>query len=370
MARARRLPRGITRTSTGYLAQVMVRKHRRSARFPVATPIDEITDWIARTRLELRRRVPGGEATPHTFGADVATYLSRWHAARVHPVTRAQRERYLALWASVFGHRSRHSLKTSEIAAQLAEWRDHGMPDDGHRLTKAGKPKRARPTRLAPATVAKLRQAIYQVFALLDRGAGVINPVEAVELPPPRPLEPRGVPMATIDAVFAAMPASSTRDHLALVAYAGLRPSEIARIQPGTDVTRTGRQTVLLVRTAKGGTPSAQPLLPEAAEALERLQASGRLARYDSAVGGLALRRACTAAGVAPLRVYDLRHSFGTAVLQATDQRTAQAALRHASIQTTHRYTLSAVPERVAVALRLIGGRDTAAGKTPGRRRA
>lgn len=172
------------------------------------------------------------------------------------------------------------------------------------------------------------------------------------------------MPMATIDAVFAAMPASSTRDHLALVAYAGLRPSEIARIQPGADVTRTGRQTVLLVRTAKGGTPSAQPLLPEAAEALERLQASGRLARYDSAVGGLALRRACMAAGVAPLRVYDLRHSFGTAVLQATDQRTAQAALRHASIQTTHRYTLSAVPERVAVALRLIGGRDTAAGKT------
>lgn len=361
MTSRRRLPRGITKTPSGYLAQVMVRRHRRSARFSVTAPLDEITDWIARTRLTLRARLPGGDAQRHTFGADVNDYLSRWHGQDVHPVTLAQRERYLRLWASVFGHRSRHSLKTSEIAAQLAAWRDAGLPAVAA-VTKKGHPKRTAPTHLAPATVAKLRQAIFQVFALLDRGAGVVNPVAAVELPPPRPLLPRGVPMATIDAVFAVMPASSTRDHLALVAYAGLRPSEILRIRP-EDVTHEGRQAVLLVRTAKGGAPSAQPLLPEAAEALARLQASGRVARYDSAVGGLALRRACTAAGVAPLRVYDLRHSFGTAVLQVTDQRTAQAALRHASIQTTHRYTLAAVPEQVRVALRLIGGRDTAAKK-------
>jgi len=356
---ARRLPTGITRASnrTGYLVQVCVRGHRRSARFQVGTPLEDMRDWQDRERRELRRAVPGASLQAGTFGADVQTYLHRWHADAVHPETRKQRVWYLTLWAARFDGRRRHSIRTDEIADQLAYWRDHGLPlkpmPDGHRR------RRTPPTHLAPATVAKVRQAIYQLYRVLDRGTGRANPVSEVELPPARPLEVRGVSMALVDAVFAHLPTGASRDRLALMAYAGLRPCEVMRITPHDFC--DGVSPTLLVRTAKGGHASTLPLLPEAATAVRQLLASHALGVFTSAPIGRILHSACarvtTAQRLSPplhLRPYDLRHSFGSAVLGAADQRTAQAALRHASITTTHRYTLQAVPARVQTALKVI----------------
>jgi integrase/recombinase XerC len=52
------------------------------------------------------------------------------------------------------------------------------------------------------------------------------------------------------------------------------------------------------------------------------------------------------------LRPYDLRHCFGTAVYTASaDLRATQQLLGHASLSTTDRYTLAAVPERLKVAV-------------------
>lgn len=352
----RRLPRGITKTPTGYLAAVMVRGVRRSSRFAPGTPLDDMRAWLERTRRALRGNRPSAHRR-HTLAADIDAYLTIWHGLQVHDETRKQRTRYLRLWASVFGHRNRHALTTQDISTQLAHWRDHGLPPDEARPNK-GRTKRHQLARLAPATTKKLRDALYQVYRVLDRGLGLANPVADVVLPPVPPPLPRGVPMATIDAIFKVMPASMTRDHLALVAYAGLRPSEIARILPGDVGAAEDGTTLLHVRTAKGGPPTTLPLLPEASEALARLIAAKTLTRYHSHNGMEALQRACARAGVPRLRVYDLRHSFGTAILEAADQRTAQAALRHASIQTTHRYTLAAVSPKVRAALTRIGGRD------------
>ena len=122
------------------------------------------------------------------------------------------------------------------------------------------------------------------------------------------------------------------------------------------------------MRTAKGGPAGTLPLLPEAAEAVRALIAGEHLGHFGTAPIGRVLHRACANVTAAlelrpplHLRPYDLRHSFGTAVTLAADERTAQASLRHASITTTKRYTLRAVPERVRTALRAIDGRKPAA---------
>lgn len=370
MARARRLPRGITRSTDrpGFLVQVTLRKHRRSARFTLGTTLEEMRDWQDEQRRELRRLVPANDRRKiGTFTSDVETYLARWHSDTVHKETKAQREWYLRLWAAHFGERRRHSITTREIAEQLAYWRDHGLPQ--RPITPSGRRRREPPTTLAPATVAKVRQAIFQLYRLLDRGTGRANPVADVELPPLAPLEPRGVPMTMVDAIFQVMPAGKSRDRLQLMAYAGLRPIEIARLV-ASDFT-DGDPALLHVRTAKGGPGATLPLLPEAREAVVRLIAANALGPFGSAPVGRVLHTACAAVTKARdlhpalrLRPYDLRHSFGSAVLAAADQRTAQAALRHASIQTTHRYTLQAVPERVRTALRAIDGRKPAPPKT------
>ena len=209
-------------------------------------------------------------------------------------------------------------------------------------------------------------QAIYQLYRLLDRGTGRANPVADVELPPLPAPEPRGVSLAILDAIFATLQDSPSRDRLRLLAYAGLRPCEVARIQ--ADDFTDGAEPTLLVRTAKGGPAGTLPLLPEAAEAVRALIAGEHLGHFGTAPIGRVLHRACAKVTAAlelrpplHLRPYDLRHSFGTAVTLAADERTAQASLRHASITTTKRYTLRAVPERVRTALRAIDGRKPAA---------
>lgn len=158
MTRRRRLPRGISQASdrSGFLVQVMLRKHRRTTRFPPGTSIADMQDWQDEQRRELRRLVPSHDRRRvGTFTADVETYLERWPGAEKHPDTRSQREWYLRLWAAHFGERRRHSIKTHEIAEQLAYWRDHGLPQ---KAAKPGAPRRRQPPEtLAPATVVKVR---------------------------------------------------------------------------------------------------------------------------------------------------------------------------------------------------------------------
>jgi integrase len=305
--------------------------------------------WAEQQRDELRRlkRLSPG-ARRGTIERDVEDYLQRWTAR--HPSTLAHRKRHLKAWAEAFRGRHRVTLTPGEIEQQLAHWREHGLD-----------PKKSK--RLAPATITKIRQALYQLYAVLDRGKLLPNPVAQVPPPPAPEVEPRGVPLELLDLVFGEMQPSLTRSRLRLCAYAGLMPIEVLRIQWGDY--DPAAQT-LLVPQAKTRARTRLPLLPEAIEALRDLHARGALTTDPASVKvsntapwNVTLRRAVkrvnTAVKLDPplaLRVYDLRHSYGTAVyLAAGDQRAAQAALRHAHISTTDRYTLAAVAPQMRLAL-------------------
>jgi integrase len=92
--------------------------------------------------------------------------------------------------------------------------------------------------------------------------------------------------------------------------------------------------------------------MPEAVAAFRLLH------RYDGwgpfSRGSLrkALHLACVTAKVPLIRPYDLRHSFGTAVYEATgDIASAQALLDHSDVKQTRRYTMKAVAGRMRKAL-------------------
>ena len=124
------------------------------------------------------------------------------------------------------------------------------------------------------ATQRKYRNALSALYNRLN-GRNGYNPTREVLLPrEPQPL-PRGVPYARIEQILSAMRPSATRARLATMAYFGIRPSEIARMQPqdlGADA--------VVVRTGKGGhfrvVPVAGAGAMEAIAELKRLKAFGK----------------------------------------------------------------------------------------------
>jgi len=329
------MPRGWERRGATIRAYVTVDGRRYWRTFPATARDEDIQLWRAQTRRRQKWLARAGVPLVGTLEEDVTLYLSTFTGR--HPETQSQRQRHLEDWARAFRGRTRESLQPAEIEAQLASWREE--------------------RHYTPATLAKVRQSLYQLYAVLDRGTGV-NPVDAVPTPAAAPLQPRGVPMAVVAQLLARIKASKTKARLTLIAYAGLRPSEIRRIQA-----EDWDETSLLVRTGKGGEVARVPLLRPARAALEYLGRKGALGGFTNAPLGKAMREACAALTAAkklkaPLHVrpYDLRHSLGSAVYQHTgDQRAAQAALRHKSIVTTHRYTLAAVDPRLTAAFDAIG---------------
>ena len=88
------------------------------------------------------------------------------------------------------------------------------------------------------------------------------------------------------------------------------------------------------------------------ADGPQTLRPARLLGPFSTSSAWRSFQRACAKLGLAGLRPYDLRHSFGTAVYAATgDLRATQKLLGHASRATTDRYTLAAVPERLQLAV-------------------
>jgi integrase/recombinase XerD len=136
------------------------------------------------------------------------------------------------------------------------------------------------------------------------------------------------------------------------MAYLGIRPSEIARMQ-ASDL----GEAAVLVRTGKGGrvrvVPVAGPGATAAIAELRRLGAYGTKFSTSSVYKSWKLAQANAGSPPAggstvPVRPYDLRHSFGSAVYAASgDQYAVQQLLGHAQSRTTERYTLAAVSGRL-----------------------
>lgn len=341
---------GITKTRTGYLVRVHVRPFPMKAkRFPRETPHAVLIDWRDTTKRRLQKaRPPRGPVG--TFRADVARYLEQWGAGK-HPITVLQRTRYLGLWADVFDTEPRALVTTADIERQLQLWRQRGLPvgDHARRRKRGGKP-------LTEATIRKVRQAIYQLYAVLDRGTDQPNPVAAVPAGSDPEPDPRGLSQAVVRAILAHLPRSKTKARSYVVAYIGLRPPlEVARLAPGDWKGRT-----LFVRSGKGSSRETVPLTRRGAAALRYFARLGAWGPCTSAPWNRMLKAAARAAladektppaiaaalrtALPTLTAYSLRHSFGTWHYQAThDIQATKAAMRHKTLRMTERYTRAAV---------------------------
>jgi len=323
-------------------------------RFPKGTERVAMSTWRQEQRVLARQApitAPSEPVDTKGFAGDAARYLK---AVAAMP-SFSDRERDIARWVQLFGERQRATITSTDIASALAAW---------------AKTKGA-------ATVNHRRTALMHLWTVLD-GRSAANPVKAApKYREPDPA-PRGIPYALIRRILDKMPTTKAKARLSVIAWTGLPHAQVARITPG-DVDLERRVLRVPGRNKGRGTEArALPLTVEAVSALKVFAAVGAWGEFSRSSVRKSFALACTKVAaeeakkpartrvsVAGLRPYDLRHSFGTELYRATgDIRATQLLMGHSRVEMTHRYTLGAVDERLADAVRAFG---TATAVSPAR---
>jgi integrase len=328
-----RLAKGIFQDASGITARVEVVKQRDEERFPVGTPIAVMKAWQERRRPELRQRAKRRETAPGTFAADAERYLAavagmpsyRWRADDI------------ALWVAKFGHRRRDTIQQPEIAAVLHAWFTQPRSADDKRPYGA-------------STVNHRRTAILHLYTTLD-GPDAPNPVRGIKkFREPDP-QPKGYSYAVIHKILEAVGGAKTRARLAVMAYTGLPPAQLMRIEPEHMEWRSGKVWVQGRRKGRGTHGRLYPLTPEGVKAFRALEAADAWGRYSTSSARRDFQAACKAVGAPIGTPYDLRHSFATEVYRKGEERAAMEFLDHRDVRTTRRYTMGAVSAHIKAAL-------------------
>ena len=106
-----------------------------------------------------------------------------------------------------------------------------------------------------------------------------------------------------------------------------------------------------MVYIGKGGRTRTIPLSAPASEALADLEAVGAIGPFSTSTVRRAFIRAAARSRIHGVRLYDLRHSYGTALYRvAGDTRLVREVLGHSDTRMTERYTLGQVPEAMRLA--------------------
>ena len=295
---------GIRRRRGGWRVEVRVHRTLYTKQFPLETPVGEMRDW----RDDQVDRFSGGRPTSGSFGADIETYLGRVAAMPTYH----QRAAHLELWARELGHdRPRRTITPEEIDIVLQGWLEDR----------------------APGTVRKRRTALQSFFAKMNgKKSRETNPVKASENPPvPKP-EARGLDYFRIAAAIAAMPThrdtkpglparlSLSAIRARVLAYTGLPPGILKQVRP-TDLQFTAG-TVRVVPRHKGAGVEARTLslTSEGLAAFQDFHAAHAYGPFATESLNRAFKRGCKKAGLDPtaIHLYDLRHSFLTALYQVT----------------------------------------------------
>ncbi|CAN5877517.1 hypothetical protein BH24ACI5_BH24ACI5_04210 [soil metagenome] len=334
-----RIDTGIYRDQWGIGATVKVGTLQREKRYPHDASIKTIKAWQDETRVALRKIAPTAERG--TFAKDAERYL-RGVAAMP---TFKERETHIALWIGEFGTRARYSITTPDIDAVLSRWLNAG---------------------LAPSTVRNRRTVLLHLWNRLD-GIDAPNPVRRSLRPRLPEPQARAIPYDRIRKILDAMPelgqgiagqarddASKTKARVAVIAYTGLPHSLLKRLQPA-DVDLEGRTVAVPARHKGRGVASrVLPLTESGARALERFGELGCWGPFSNSSMMKSFRRACNAAGVGRVRVYDLRHSFATELYRQTgdSKATAELLMHSPTSRMMDRYTVAGVAPRLLVAVK------------------
>lgn len=308
----KRLDRGIWKTKYGYRVCVRVGRVLTRKRFPPTYTLDSLRRW-REDHIRLHRQNSNSRGT---FAADVELYLRTVAAMPTY----TDRVREIKAWLERFGEEPRWKITPDAIRRQLAEWRVGNV-------AMGRKP-------LAPNTCNHRRMALSHLFTVLD-GKNAFNPVREVpRFPLPPPIR-RGVPLRIVTKVLQQIEGKKTQARLEVLAWTGMRPSELARLTPAHI---DEKRRVALVPTAKGGPPREIPFVL-AMKAWKKLVRLGALGRFSKGSARKSLRLACKKAGVPPFRIYDLRHSYLSALrASGADLSDVQAVAGHSDIKLTKRY--------------------------------
>jgi integrase len=309
-----------------FFARIRRRLYSLVFRPPQALSLTEAKDAYRQWRSSLSSDPEPHRTASGSFAEDVAVYLSRVTAMPSYQTRKHQ----LGEWVKALGgERPRSSITATDIERVLQGWLTEGY---------------------AIQTVKLRRTDLIQVWAKLD-GKRAPNPARETTLPPNAPLEPRDMTQAQVAAVFAAMPDGKAKILLRVLASAGLPHKQIKQLTPADIDLPNRRIRTTARRKGQGAAGGWRPITAEAAEALAAFHQANLYGKVHNSTMLRVFQRACKRAAIpGHRRPYDLRHSFGTWIYDATgDLESAATLLGHAKLDTARRYTLGA---RQAVAQR------------------
>jgi integrase len=296
--------KGIRRRCNNWEVNVRVNGHLYTDTFPLATPVQDLRDW----REDQIEKYGGERTTAGSFGADIVTYLGRVAAMPTY----AQRAAHLELWATELGRdRPRRSITAEEIDRVLQGWLEDR----------------------APGTVRKRRTALQSFFVKMDgKKSRHANPVKGSDNPPAPKAEARAIDYFRIASAIAAMPvqrstkkgappqASLAPIRARVIAYTGIPPGLLQQVQPPDLQLTTGLLRVVPRHKGAGVEGRTLPLIPEARDAFKAFHEAHAYGAFSIGALNRSFKRGCVAAGLDPthIHLYDLRHSFLTALYQVT----------------------------------------------------
>lgn len=347
---------GITRIGNRLRATVKARGVQRERWYAVGTSLRTIQDWRDRERGRLKDDRPA--AARGTFAKDADRYLD---TLSDRPKLKRERTYQLEWWRIRFGALRRTSIQSPDIRAALADLR----------------------TTKAASTCNHYRMALAHLWTTLD-GKDARNPLRDVPVFQEPEAEPRNLAPGVVDQIFAALAKlgptrkGQKRARVSLaelrlrVMYAtGLSPAEIMRITPG-DLALPSRAVYVRRRLkGKGAEGMLLPLTAQGVTALEAFAAADAFGPFSTHAVYRCWVRACKRlrkADVGPAldrilrsaRPYDLRHSFGTWLLQGTgDLAATKELMRHRSTKTTKRYVRAAVAPHLRLVIDRLSNAET-----------
>jgi integrase len=343
---------GLYSDAIGLSAVVKVGKRQKEKRFPRGTSLKEIRDWqtAVRAALTKTRRKASGPVGRGTFASDVERFLTTVTKRPSYGSAQA----CLNAWAEAFGDRRRVTISLAEYQAVMDGWeRTEDHPD----------------ARFAGSTLNHCKDWLVQLYRTLDECDDADNVATKLRRHAQAPPEPRAIPDDIVDEILNAMLPSIARAYCKVLAHVGMPPARQRRLKP-TQLDLKNK-TVFLVRRRKGGgteekTFSLSRKGVAAFEEFVALNAWGGVTKesiYTCFLRGVAAANRKRAKEgkplIPPLRPYDLRHTFGAKVYRKTGDIGAAAEMLDVTLETARRYTLSAIPDRIAKAVEALDGEAT-----------
>lgn len=353
-----RLGQGLWSDDGGLAATVRVGSQpQREKRFKRTDDFDADLRKMKRWQLHTRAQLLGDELrTPSrdTLADAVPSFL----ATMPEGSARRDYEKLLATWLETpLGPMLRSEIHRRDVLMQLANWEGEGY---------------------AAGTLNHRLRALRKLFDVLDADDDrAINPCAKVRKRAEPEPEERGADYAVLEGILAQLPdigyakdrgaerpaANKSKIRLRIMAWTGLPPALVKKIREEHVDWHAKELLVTPRRKGKGVKARRLPLLDEAVAALRDLKAAGGFESYSNAAPWAAWQRAkkrylaaAEASGmpagelaalravVAPLRPYDLRHSFAAMVYETTENQYAvKDLLMHGNIQTSERYIKRAV---------------------------